>query len=247
VRMNVGTLERIGSIAAGVALVYAARRNPRFGPLARKAGTGLIARGIAGYCPMNAAFGRNTAVNDTRDALGGAHGVHVLESIVVPATQAEAYAFWRDFSNLPKVFSHLERVEVSDAMHSHWVAKAPAGLRVAWDAKIINDVENKLIGWKSLENADIVSAGSVRFRPAPGGTRITVHLQYDPPGGRLGDWLAQSFSQSPAQVIREDLAQLNRHFPGGTSPYAIHPAGQARRGSSSGRSSLSPHSFQEPV
>jgi uncharacterized membrane protein len=247
-RTNVGRLERIGSIAAGAALVYFARRNARFAPLARKAGTGLIARGIAGYCPVNAALGRGKAANETRDALGGARGIHVLESVVVPSTPAEVYAFWRDFSNLPKVFSHLERVDVTDATHSHWVASAPAGLRVAWDAKVINDVENKLIGWKSLENADVVSAGSVRFRPSPGGTRVTVHLQYDPPGGRLGNWLAQAFGQSPAQLIRQELAQLHLHLPAGGSPYAIRPIpSQERRGSSSGRSSLSPHSFHEPV
>jgi uncharacterized membrane protein len=242
VRMNCGTIERLGSVAAGVALVYFGRRNPRFAHLARRTGAGLIVRGISGYCPMNAMIGRDTASHDTKESLAGARGIHVLESIVVPVSPAEAYQFWRDFSNLPRVFSHLERVDVRDATHSHWVASAPAGLRVEWDAKVINDVENKLIGWKSLENADVVSAGSVRFRPSPGGTQISVHLQYEPPGGRLGDWLAHAFGQAPAQVIREDLARLRTGL-----PFNSFARDHGRFGDSIGRSSLSPHSFHEPV
>jgi uncharacterized membrane protein len=69
----------------------------------------------------------------------------------------------------------------------------------------------------------------VNFAPTmDGGTEIRVHLQYDPPAGQVGDWIASVFGAAPSQMIREDLSQLRDLF-------------------SSGRSSLSPHSFQEPV
>lgn len=242
-QINVGRVERVGSIAAGLVLLYVAgRRTSRAGRWSSGAATGLIARGVLGFCPVNALVGRNTRVTDTRKALGGPRGVHVLEWIVVPVTPEEAYAFWRDFTNLPRFMAHLSRVEVVNATHSHWVAAAPAGLRVEWDARIINDIENKLIGWQSLEQADVVSAGSVRFRPVRSGTKIVVHLQYDPPGGKLGNWIAGAFGQSPAQAIREDLRRLQLVFAGQREP--LPPD---RRGRSIGRSSRSPHSFHEPV
>jgi uncharacterized membrane protein len=177
----------------------------------------------------------------------------VLESVVVPGPPEAAYAFWRDLSHLPRFMSHLERVDVVDSTHSHWIAAAPAGLHVEWDAKIINDVEGKLIGWKSLEDADVVSAGSVRFRPTTGGTEITVHLQYDPPGGKLGNWIAEAFGQSPSQTIRQDLRRLKLQLAGGVEaddseagPVVRQPD-QDRVGLTMGRSWRSPHSFQEPV
>lgn len=242
-RLNVGTFERIGSVAVGAALLYFARnRRPRFARLAERTGTGLVVRGITGFCPVNALLGRNSHTRDTKKALGGPRGVHVLESIVIPATPAEAYRFWRDLSNLPRFMSHLSRVDAADATHSRWIARAPAGLQVEWDAKIINDIENKLIGWKSLEHADVVSAGSVRFRPAAGGTEIIVHLQYDPPGGKLGNWLAEAFGRSPSDAIRQDLRRLRLQFGG-----QLEPVAQPLRGRSIGRSSRSPHSFHEPV
>ena len=194
--------------------------------MAEQAGTGLVARGLVGYCPINELMGRDSSTRDTRKALGGPRGIHVLESVVVPVVPSVAYRFWRDLSNLPKFMSHLERVDVVDATHSHWVARAPGGLQVSWDAKIIGDVENKLIGWRSLDHADVVSAGSVRFRPAGDGAAITVHLQYAPPGGRLGNWIAAAFGQSASQAIRADLERLTDQllaFQEQWSPWPLMP------------------------
>jgi len=210
--MNVGNVERIGSVAAGAALLYLAVRRSRFSRAAQTAGTGLVVRGITGYCPVNELIGRDSRTRESKQALSGPRGVHVLESVVVPVAPEAAYRFWRDLTNLPKFMSHIQRIDVTDATHSHWVASAPAGMTVEWDAKIINDVENKLIGWKSLEHADVVSAGSVRFRPSRGGTEITVHLQYDPPGGKLGHWIASAFGQAPSRTVREDMSRLKNRL-----------------------------------
>jgi len=236
-----------------MALLYVGGRQSRFSRLAGSTGAGLLARGITGYCPISALLGRDTTAKDSRIALAGPRGIHVLESVTVPAPPSAVYAFWRDLSNLPLFMSHLQRVDVVDSTHSRWIAAAPAGMQVEWDAKIINDVEDKLIAWKSLEYADVVSAGSVRFRPSRGGTEITVHLQYDPPGGKLGNWMAEAFGQSPSQAIRQDLRRLKLQLGGAiepddseAGPVARH-AEPDREGRTIGRSWRSPHSFQDPV
>jgi len=211
-RMNVGRWERIGSVAAGAALLYIANREARRGRTATATAAGLMFRGLSGYCPVNALVGRDSRYRESKAALSGPRGVHVLESILVDADPAKLYRFWRDLSNLPRFMGHLKRVEVIDSTHSHWVALAPAGMTVEWDAEIINDVENRLIGWKSVGNPDVVSAGSVRFRPVAGGTEITIHMQYDPPAGKLGAWIASAFGEAPSQTIRQDLWRLKAHF-----------------------------------
>jgi uncharacterized membrane protein len=252
-RTNVGAIERIGSAAAGMALLYFGSRRSRMWRFAEAAGTGLLVRGVMGYCPVNALLGRDLSSKDTRAALAGPRGIHILESVIVPGPPEAAYAFWRDLANLPRFMSHLQRVDVVDSTHSHWVAAAPAGMQVEWDAKIINDVEGRLIGWKSLEHADVVNAGSVRFRPTGGGTEITVHLQYDPPGGKLGHWIAEAFGESPSQTIRQDLRRLKLQFGGGVEPDTseagpvVRQEGSDRVGRTIGRSWRSPHSFQDPV
>jgi len=207
-RRNVGTLERMGSVAAGLLLVTATRRL-RARPVAALLGTGLVARGVTGYCPVKAARGRD----DTRAALGGRRGVHVNEAVIVRAPVEEVYDFWRTLSNLPQFMSHLVRVDVSPDGRSHWVAQGPAGSRVEWDAEIINEKRPELIAWRSLEGSEVASAGSVRFRPAlGGGTEIIVRLQYEPPAGKLGAWVAALFGEEPSQQIRDDLRRLKQRF-----------------------------------
>jgi uncharacterized membrane protein len=57
--------------------------------------------------------------------------------------------------------TNLDRVKETSDGKSHWVARGPTGLAVEWDAEIINEVENQVIGWRSLPGSDVVTAGSV--------------------------------------------------------------------------------------
>jgi uncharacterized membrane protein len=216
---NVSDWERVASIAAGAALLYLGLRHGRNNRLATSTGLGLVARGVGGYCPVNAALGRGSDRSNTKVALGGRRGVHVYESIVISRPAAELFAFWRDFSNLPRFMEHLQDVKVVTPTRSIWTAKAPVGMRVKWEAEVINEIPGELIGWQSTENADVATAGSVRFVPsADGGTEIIVHLQYEPPAGKLGSLVASVFGEEPSQQIRADLRRLKEILETGEVP-----------------------------
>lgn len=202
-------VERWVALGAG-ALLFAVgvRQRSAVGLGLAVAATPLLYRGVTGEW-RGAAAGDD----DTRVALGGARGVHVREAVHVELPVADVYRFWRQLDNLPRFMLHLESVEEDASTgRSHWVARGPGRLRVAWDAAIINDVENATLAWKSLPGSDVVSAGAVNFKPVRGGrsTQVSVHLQYAAPGGRAGAFLAGLFQQAPGQVIREDLRRLKQ-------------------------------------
>jgi uncharacterized membrane protein len=146
----------------------------------------------------------------------------VHEAIRLERPLPEIYRFWRDLENLPRFMTHLESVQDLGNGRSRWVAKGPAGVKVEWEAEIINEVEDKVIGWRSLPNSDVVTAGSVNFDAARAGrsTQVTVHLQYAPPGGRLGKVIAEIFGDEPRQTIREDLRRLKWLLEAGEIPRA---------------------------
>ena len=215
---NVSDWERVASIVAGAALVYLGMRRGQH-RLATSTGVGLVARGLTGYCPVNAAIGRESDRSNTKVALSGARGVHVYESVVINRPPAELFRFWRDFTNLPRFMDHLDDVQVLSPTRSVWTAKAPAGMRVRWEAEVINEIEGELIGWQSTANADVATAGSVRFVPAQdGGTEIIVHLQYEPPAGKLGSMVASMFGEEPSQQIGADLRRLKNILETGEVP-----------------------------
>jgi uncharacterized membrane protein len=129
----------------------------------------------------------------------------------------QVYRFWRNFENLPKFMKHLDAVAMREAGVSHWVARGPAGTKVEWDARIINEIDNKLIGWQSLEGSMVSTAGSVNFRETYGGTDVRVHLQYNPPAGKLGAAVAWLFGEEPNVQIREDLQRFKHLMETGKS------------------------------
>ena len=209
---NISEAERWVSMAAGAGLaLYGLTRGRAGGWVLAGLGGLLVQRGASGHCHTYQLLGLNTAGTgeDTRQALGGSSGVIVEETVVINRPVSELYRFWRNLENLPRFMTHLESVErITDTL-SRWRAKAPAGTTVEWNAEIINEVPDQVIGWRSIEGSDVVSAGSVHFEPAGGGaTRVRVRLQYSPPGGKLGDAVARLLGSDAATQIRQDLKRF---------------------------------------
>ncbi len=214
--VNVGSEERIVSGVVGAALAtyaIAKQRNPLGVGLALLGGY-LIFRGASGYCPgydvMRTSSAPSTNAENPTAVIPHGQGVKVEKVVTINRTVDELYDFWRNFENLPRIMAHLEAVTVQDDTHSHWVAKAPLGKTVEWDAVIINEIPGELIAWKSTENADVANTGSVRFKAAPAGrgTEVKVNLEYNPPAGLLGMAVAKLFGEEPNQQVMDDL----RHF-----------------------------------
>lgn len=219
--ISMSDAERWLALSTAATLIYAGTSRRSLSGLCLTASAApLLYRAFTGHWP---AICRDLLPADhTRAALGGDRGVHVRESIRLEVPVAEVYRFWRRLDNLPRFMTHLHQVtEGADGL-SHWVAAGPAGLSVTWDAAIINEVENQLIGWQSQPGGDIVTAGSVRFVGVRGGrsTQVSVHLQYAPPGGRAGAAFASLLGLEPSQTIREDLRRLKHLLEGGEFPRA---------------------------
>jgi uncharacterized membrane protein len=180
----------------------------------------LLYRGITGRWPV--VLNDHVRSDSTRAALGGERGIHVRESVRLENPVADVYRFWRHLENLPRFMTHLDRVTETPDGKSHWVACGPAGLAVEWDAEIINEVENQVIGWRSLPGSDVVTAGSVNFDTARGdrSTQVSVHLQYAAPAGQAGALLASLFGREPSQIIREDLRHFKQLLEAGEIPRA---------------------------
>lgn len=212
---NLSDVERWASIAAGTGLtMFGLSRLKSSGWLYAGLGVLLLRRGLTAHCDVYEAFGVNTAgtASDTRRALGGSGGITVQETVTINRSIEELYRFWRNLENLPQFMRHLDSVERITDTISHWRAKGPAGTSVEWNAEIINEVPNQVIGWRSLEGADVVSAGSVNFDAdaAGRGTRVTVRLQYSPPGGKVGAAVARVFGRDAETEIREDLRRFKQ-------------------------------------
>jgi uncharacterized membrane protein len=225
--INVGDGERFISVAGGGALsIYGLKRGGFAGLLMAIAGGALIYRGATGHSNIYKALSVSTAKRKgLRASVKHGAGIKVEKSVTIDKPVEELFRFWSDFENLPRFLSHLESVRAisgpsnqSDLASltgrssriSHWVARLPAGMKVEWDAEIINEAPNKLIAWRSLEGAGVPNAGSVRFERSPDGrgAEVKVAIEYAPPVGKIGSLLAKLFGEDPERRVAEDLRRF---------------------------------------
>ncbi|HZB44266.1 MAG TPA: SRPBCC family protein [Pyrinomonadaceae bacterium] len=235
-KVNVGQKERWASAIGGGALaLYGLTRGSLGGIALAILGGVLVQRGVSGHCNVYSAMGYDRAGEgehrrSDKVSVAGGRGVKVEKSVTINRPPEELYSFWRNFENLPRFMNHLESVRVTGGDRSHWVAKGPAGSTVEWDAEVYNEKENEMIAWRSLEGADVASAGSVHFTPAAAGrgTVVRVVLKYDPPGGVIGATVAKLFGENPEQQIDEDLRRFKQVMESGEiATTAGQPSGRA--------------------
>jgi len=200
--------ERWASLIGGGALVLMGlqQRSLR-GVLTAVAGSGLLYQGMTKQSTVQKAQG---VLQQAQDAVGLNKGIKVEKTVTINKPAEELYRFWRNFENLPRFMKHLKSVTVYNDTRSHWIASAPLGTNVEWDADIIKDEANHLIAWASAENADVDNSGFVRFQPATGGrgTEVKVVMEYNIPGGAVSAAIAKLLGEEPEQQIGDELRRF---------------------------------------
>ena len=202
---SVSDAERWTSIVGGSAMVLMGLR--------QRSLRGLLTAIAGGGLAYHGAKSDKSLPEKVSEAVGINKSICAERTITIyNKSPEELYNFWHDFENLPRFMKHLESVKVSDLRRSHWVAKAPLGQTVEWDADIVDDRPNELIAWASVEGADVENAGFVRFQPAQGrqGTEVKVVLEYSVPGGAVTAAIAKLFGEEPEQQIGDELNRFKQ-------------------------------------
>ena len=186
-------------LGAGSVILYGLSRRSLAG-MALAASGGAIAWKAAQAQPRSRAFAHAT--------------------FLVNAPAEKTYEMWRNFENLPRFMAHLDSVRVLDRNHSEWVARGPLNREFRWSAEITEDEPNRRIEWRSLPDSEILTVGSVTFRPDPQGrgTFVRAHVQYMNPGGTAGRALAALVGKHPQFMVREDLRRFKALVETGEAP-----------------------------
>ncbi|HEY9643614.1 MAG TPA: SRPBCC family protein [Coleofasciculaceae cyanobacterium] len=199
---GIGDTERWSSLITGGAMVLMglSQRSLR-GALVALAGGTLAYHGAKGQKSLQETVTEATGLNKT---------IKVEKTVTINRSPEELYRFWRKLENLPIFMKHLKSITEITPTRSHWIANAPLGASVEWDAEIITEQENQWIAWTSVEESDIDNSGFVRFKPLSQGrgTEVKVVMEYNPPGGAVGAAIAKLFGEEPEQQIGGELRRF---------------------------------------
>lgn len=201
---SVSDAERWASILGGSAMVLMG--------LQKRSLRGVLTAIAGGSLAYHGATADKSITDKVTDAVGANKPIRVEKTVTINKPAEELYNYWHDFENFPNFMKHVKSVKVIDLRRSHWVANAPMGQTVEWDADIVNDQPNRLIAWASIDGADIENSGFVHFQPAPEGrgTEVKVVMEYDVPGGMVTAAIAKLFGEEPEQQIGDELRRFKQ-------------------------------------
>jgi uncharacterized membrane protein len=126
----------------------------------------------------------------------------IEKSVEVDAPVSAVYNQWTQFEEFPRFMEGVKEVRQLNDKRLHWCAQV-AGKEKEWDAEIVEQTPDTRIAWRSATGAH--NAGIVDFLPtASGGTKVTVHMTYDPEGivENVGDALGVLSSRVEGDLQR---------------------------------------------
>lgn len=143
----------------------------------------------------------------------------VTRTVIVKGDAESTYDLWADFENFPYFMEYVKSVEIIDEKRSEWVVEGPLGSSVNWLAEMTRGERGKRIAWSSKDHeGTITTSGQVTFTELDANqTEVTVLLQYEAPGGALGEIAAQIFS-NPEKRLEKDLRNFKNFAEGQNRP-----------------------------
>lgn len=195
--------------------------------VAAGAATFLLARRTAAYA------GEGSGMSDAPDHVWrssterGSNSL-VGRTVTVNRSKEELYRHWRDFTRFPEFMDNVDTVEDLGDGRSRWTIKAPFGSTVDLLTRITDDRPNECIAWASEPESDVRTNGRVEFiDAAPGrGTMVRLLINYDPPGGIIGQGLAKLLQREPAIQARRDLRRFKQLVETGEVTTNASPSGR---------------------
>ncbi len=206
---STGSRYRLGSLVGGGLLTAAGLRTPA---------TIGVPLTIAGAALLYRASQKAGISTRPRRAAGPAP-VDVSTSVTVRCGADVLYAYWRDFTHLPRFMRSLQVAEPVAAGRYRFEARLPGMDAVSWTADVVEDRASECIRWSTPPESELMHQGMVTFLPAPGGRGTEVHLNVayrlrSAAATVLARWLATV----DAQVIKEELRRFKQCMETGELP-----------------------------
>jgi uncharacterized membrane protein len=190
----------------------------RFGAGAAGTLLGLGGIGRAGYVGSAAALlGAALVVRAVTNrrlvavlgARPGAREVEIVKTILVQAPVADVFDQFTRYESFPKVMRRVREAKHVDGTRWHWKFEGPAGIPFEWDGVVTQLVPPQYVAWESSNAASVRNRGDARFESMQdGGTRVTIHLRYEPPLGDVGHSIAKLFGADPKHELDEDMVRF---------------------------------------
>jgi uncharacterized membrane protein len=227
---------RAGIAAFGGGLLFLGlRRRSVVGAAVALAGGWLSYRAIGGRGRPQREPGPKPGTDPGRDEHGpeASPDSTVERSVVIDGSADELSAFVRDPENLDRVVDRFADVTSAGEDRQRWSLRAPGPLdrRLSWETEIVEEGSGERLRWEPAGGTALFDEWSMEFGPDPGdrGTKATLRVRFDPPGGALGGAGLERLDVVPGTIASETLDRLKSLVETGSIPTLEgNPSGRGR-------------------
>ncbi len=140
----------------------------------------------------------------------------VTQSVTVKGNVTDVFNVWSNFELFPYFMKYVNKVTKTGPKTSNWQVTGPLGVNVDWNAETTRLEPNQRIGWNTKDHdGTLTTSGEVVFAELPNDqTHVTVTMNYTVPGGKVGETIAQLFSD-PNKRLEEDLRNFKAYAENG--------------------------------
>ncbi|WP_049565203.1 SRPBCC family protein [Streptomyces sp. SBT349] len=135
----------------------------------------------------------------------------MVEAVVtIRRPPSDVFAFYRDFSNLPRFLGDVMAVELKDPVTSRWTVQGPMGLRVRWTVEVTAERADELIRYRTTGPPGTRGRWAIHFTPGddPGSTAVRAVMTT--PFGGLGRTTLRLIGKPPQAEAAANLRRLKQ-------------------------------------
>jgi uncharacterized membrane protein len=145
-------------------------------------------------------------------------------SVNVSSDVQSTWNYISNYQNFDKFMSNVREIKMVDDKTSEWHLSGPLGIPVSWKAVTTTfDAPSKL-AWQSLEGS-LETNGYITVESSGVGSKVTVNVRYNPPGGAIGEAFTKIF-KDPQKMLENDLEKLGELIAG----YPVDAKNEKREG-----------------
>ncbi|MDZ5446665.1 SRPBCC family protein [Micromonospora sp. 4G57] len=120
----------------------------------------------------------------------------------------EVFAFYRDFTNLPRFLGDVMAVEQVGPAVSRWTIQGPLGVRFRSTMRVTEERRNEVIGYETRSLPGLRTYWEVHFTSGPAVGETEVREVMRTPLGRLGHLVLALMGKPPAGEVPANLRRL---------------------------------------
>lgn len=138
------------------------------------------------------------------------NGEPIEASVVIGRSREEVFAFYRDFSNLPRFLGDVMKVDRIGRGASRWTIQGPLGVRIGWTVRVTEERANELIRYETVSLPLLKTRWDIFFTTAPGESGTVVREVMTAPLGGVGRAALGLIGKYPDKEVAANLNRLKQ-------------------------------------